>query len=153
MKKYLLTIMVSLIVGFFLGNFLLKQYDEYNGIKVSNISNEVYFIQYGVYETIESMEQNTINLENYIYNIEDNKYHVYIGITKNEKNIEKIQNYFKTLGYETIVKSYYISNEKFISILENYDQLLNQTEDQMALASVISQILQEYEEIVNGNKN
>jgi len=151
MKKYLLTIIFALIIGFFLGNFLLRQYDDYRGLRVSSDGEEVYFIQYGVYSSIESMEENTINLENYIYNIESDKYYVYIGITKDKNNLENIKNYFKSLGHETIVKNYFIKNTNFIELLNNYDLVLNQTEDTVAIASIICQVLQKYEEVVNSD--
>ena len=48
MKKYLLTFLIALIVGFFLSNFFLKQYDDFEGIKVSTTGETLYFVQYGV---------------------------------------------------------------------------------------------------------
>ena len=154
MKKYLLTILIALIVGFFLGNFLLKQYNDYNSLTVSTETTELYFFQYGVYSSLENMEENTINLENYIYKIEDNKYYVYIGLTGNKNNIDKLNKYFKSLGYDVIVKSYYISNQEFINLLNNFDEVIKNTEDSTVLSSIICQTLQKYEEVVNsGNKN
>ena len=55
MKKYLLTFVIALIIGFFLSNFFLKQYDDFKGIKVSNKGESLYFIQYGVFSTLESL--------------------------------------------------------------------------------------------------
>lgn len=154
MKKYLLTILIALIVGFFLGNFLLKQYNDYNSLTVSTETTELYFFQYGVYSNLENMEENTINLENYIYKIENDKYYVYIGLTGNKNNIDKLNKYFKSLGYDVIVKSYYISNQEFINLLNNFDEVIKNTEDSTVLSSIICQTLQKYEEVVNsGNKN
>ena len=154
MKKYLLTILFALIVGFFLGNFLLKQYNDYETITVSVENKELYFFQYGVYSSLENMEENTINLENYIYKIEDEKYYVYIGLTGDKNNIDKLNKYFKSLGYDVIVKSYYISNQEFINLLNNFDEVIKNTEDSTVLSSIICQTLQKYEEVVNsGNKN
>ena len=154
MKKYLLTIIFALIIGFFLGNFLLKQYNDYETLTVSSNSNEVYFFQYGVYSNVENMEENTINLENYIYKIEDEKYYVYIGLTGNKNNIDKLSNHYKNLGYDVIVKSYYISNQQFISLLNNFDEVIKNTEDSTVISSIICQTLQKYEDVVNnGNKN
>ena len=95
MKKYLLTFIIALIIGFFLSNFFLKQYDDFEGIKVSNNGESLYFIQYGVFSTLESLEENTIALQNYVYNKQDNLYYVYVGITKLKENAEKIINYYK----------------------------------------------------------
>ena len=154
MKKYLFTFLIALVIGFFLSNFFINQYDDFKGIKVSNKGIELYFIQYGVFSSLESMEDNTISLQNYVYNNVDNLYYVYIGITKTKENSEKIMNYYKTLGYETIVKKYIISNDDFINLIENYDNVLKETTDNTAIASIINQGLIKYEEVViNGGKN
>ena len=154
MKKYFFSITVALIIGFFLSSAFLKQYNDYNGIKVNNIGENLYFIQYGVFSTLESMEENTISLENYIYNIDDNKYFVYIGITKNLSNKNKIINYFESLGYKVIVKEYGITNKEFLNLLDNYDSTLKSTDDKTAISSIINQVLIKYEEVViNGNQN
>lgn len=154
MKKYTLTFLCAVIIGFFLANFFLKQYNDYNGIKVSGMGEELIFIQYGVFSSLESMEENTISLQNYVYNIEDDLYYVYIGITKSENNASKIIEYYKELGYETIIKKFNIVNDEFISLLNNYDDVLSKTQDKTAIASVLNQVLMKYEEVViNGSKN
>lgn len=153
MKKYLLTFLLALVIGFFLSNFFIKQYDNYAGFKISRMGTELYFIQYGVFSSLESMEKETIELENYVYNIDNDMYYVYIGITKNEKNANKIMNYYKTLGYDTILKQYDIANDNFLEEVENYDNILLSTEDQTAIASLINQILTKYEEVVINGKD
>lgn len=154
MKKYTLTFLCAIIIGFFLANFFLNQYNDYNGIKVSGMGEELIFIQYGVFSSLESMEENTISLQNYVYNVDDNLYYVYIGITKSDSNANKIIEYYKELGYETIIKKFSITNNEFISLLDNYDNILNNTQDKTAIASVLNQVLMKYEEVViNGSKN
>ena len=66
MKKYLLTFIIALIIGFFLSTFFLRQYDNFNGIKVSSTGENLYFVQYGVFSSLESLEENTISLQNYV---------------------------------------------------------------------------------------
>ena len=148
MKKYLLTFIIALIVGFFLSNFFLKQYDDFEGIKVANKGETLYFIQYGVFSTLESLEENTISLQNYVYNKQDNLYYVYVGITKLKENAEKIVNYYKNIGNETLIKEYGITNKTFLELLENYDTVLKNTNDETAIASIINQVLVKYEEVV-----
>ena len=148
MKKYLFTFLIALIIGFFLSNFFLKQYDDYSGIKVSNVGEKLYFIQYGVFSNLESLEENTISLQNYVYNKQDNLYYVYIGITKEAENAKKIIDYYKQKGYETIKKEYVISNHKFLDILLNYDEVLKSTTDETVISSILNQILSKYEEVV-----
>lgn len=153
MKKYMLTFLSALIIGFFLANFFIKQYDDYKGIKVNSMGEELYFIQYGVYSSVDSMEENTISLQNYVYNIDEKLYYVYVGITKNEENAKKIVNYYKELGYDTIIKKFSITSENFINLLNNYDEVLGNTKDKTAIASVINQVLMKYEEVVINGSN
>ena len=46
MRKYLFTFLLAITVGFFLSYFFINQYDNYNGIKVSGLGENLYFIQY-----------------------------------------------------------------------------------------------------------
>lgn len=148
MKKYLFTFLLALIVGFFLSTFFIKQYDSYTGIKVSGKGENLYFIQYGVFSSVDSMEKETIQLENYVYsNIED-MYYVYVGITKEDNNANKIVEYYKKLGYDTIIKRYQITNSEFLEELINYDNILSKTDDITAISSIISGVLTKYEEVV-----
>ena len=94
------------------------------------------------------VEKNTINLENYIYQINNNKYYVYIGITKNDEVLNKITNYYKNLGYNINTKEFYITNNKFVSEVENLDKVLLLTDDNVVIGEVISQGLNLYEEVV-----
>ena len=148
MKKYLLTFLIALIIGFFLSNFFLKQYNNFDGIKVSGTGEPLYFVQYGVFSSLESLEENTIALQNYVYNKQDNLYYVYVGITKLEENAEKIVKYYKNLGYDAVIKKFEITNKEFLKLLINYDEVLKNTDDETAIASIISQVLIKYEEVV-----
>jgi len=153
MRKYLFTFLLAVTVGFFLSYFFINQYDSYNGIKVSGLGENLYFIQYGVYSSLDSMEKETIGLENYVYNINEDMYYVYVGITNIDTNANKIVDYYKNLGYETIIKRYEITNSKFIEELTNYDNLLKETNDKTVIASLINQILIKYEEVVINGKD
>lgn len=148
MKKYLFTFFIALIIGFFLSSFFLKQYDDFDGIKVSGVGEKLYFIQYGVFSDLENLEENTISLQNYVYNKQENLYYVYVGITKELKNAEKIVNYYKKLGYDAIIKEFEITNKEFLNLLINYDEVLKNTDDETAISSIISQVLIKYEEVV-----
>ena len=153
MKKYLKTFILASIIGFFLGYMCLSQYKNKNTIKVSTNTNSLYFIQYGVFSSKENMEENTINLQNYIYNLNDELYYVYVGITKNKDNAYKISTYFNDLGYSTIIKEYSVSNKEFIKEIESLDEVLITTEDSLVIGSMASKSLEKYEDIVNGSGN
>lgn len=148
MKKYLTTLLLALVIGFFLANFFIKQYDNYNGIKVSNTGDSLYFIQYGVFSSVESMEENTISLQNYVYSEDEGLYYVYVGITSIKENAEKIVEFYNNNGYEAIIKEFEIFNVNFLESLKTYDEVLKNTNDGTAIASIINQVLIKYEEVV-----
>lgn len=154
MKKYLFTFISALIVGFFLCNIFLKQYGNLNIIKASSSGEELYFIQYGVFSSLESLEKNTINLQSYIYNEQDGLYYVYVGITGKKEIADKIVKHYKNLGNDTLIKKFGVTNKKFLDILDNYDQVLENTNDDIAISSIINQVLSKYEEVViSGSQN
>ena len=154
MKKYILSISIALVVGIFFGKFFLEQYEAYDGIKFSSNEGEVlYFIRYGIYDSVEEMEKSTLSLVNYVYNIVDDKYYVYIGITKEHDNLIKLNNYYSELGYHTITEEFLITNEKFLEELVNFDNILANTNDDVVISAISSLTLEKYEVIVNGSKD
>lgn len=154
MKKYILSISIALIVGIIFGKFFLEQYDAYEGIKFSSNEGEMlYFIRYGIYNSEEEMEKNTLSLVNYIYNIVDNKYYVYIGITREHDNLIKLNNYYSELGYKTITEEFLVTNKTFLEELVNFDSILANTNDEIVISSISSLTLEKYEVIVNGSKD
>lgn len=146
MKKYFMLIIVSLIIGFFLSYFVLHEYTDTSAISVYKEGEQLYFFKYGEFNSKEEMEANTINLENYVYQKNNNVYKVYIAICKNENNVEKIKKYYgdKIESVET----FYISNDKFIANINNLDNILINTDDNTVIGEVINQQLSSYDEVV-----
>ena len=123
MKKYFLSIFIALIVGFFLAKTFLE------------------------------MEKKTLSLTNYIYRENNGQYDVYIGITKDADNLIKMNNYFSSIGYHTITEEFLVTNPTFLKSLQNYDMILQGTDDGVVISSISSQILEKYEEYVNGSED
>ena len=148
LKTYL-PLLLCITVGFFMGKLMFSQYDDKQGLKlVSNTSEKVFFIQQGVYSSKESMEENTSHLTYYIYTFDNDRYYVYVAITKNEENLNKLKEYFESLGYNIYVKEFYISNESFITVLDQYEIMLKETNDSKTIGAICSQVLSKYEELV-----
>lgn len=155
MKKYFILVVLAVAIGFFMGKTFLEQYDSFEGIKLTSSNGEIlYFIKYGEYSSMEEMEHGTITLSNYIYNEINNKFYVYIGITNDNDNLVKLTNYFSKLGYNVYTEEFLVTNNRFLEVLKNYDSILKNTDDDVVIASISSQVLTKYEEIVeNGNKD
>lgn len=148
MKKYLLPVSISLILGISMAYFIIRQYETMPTLAVSSEAETLYYIQRGVYQDMDSMESGMQDFTNYIYNVENNEYHTYIGITTSKDNASKIQNYYKEAGYETEVEERITDNKDFINILKQYDELLAKTDDSESVKVICNQVLAKYEELV-----
>ena len=152
MKKYLLQISISLFIGVFFAYYIIRQYESLDGITVSALACDIYYVQRGVYSSRENMENNMKEFMNYIYNVEDNMYHTYIGVSKYKENALKIQKIYKDEGIETIIKKKVVDNSDFMEILNQYDDILSKTDDGESIKVITRQTLTKYEEYVNGKR-
>ena len=84
--------------------FIIRQYEDMPALAVSSEAETLYYIQRGVYTDMNGMTDSMKDFTHYIYNVEDNQYYAYIGITTSKENALKIQNYYKSLGYDTFFK-------------------------------------------------
>ena len=145
---------LCILLGGLMGKFMLDQYEtNEKEMSVSLSSNIVYFIQQGVYSSKESMEENINNIAYYIYNESGGKYYAYIGMTLKNNNVEKLKNYFKNIGYDTYVKEFTVNDASFLEVLQQYDLMLENTEDGNTISAICSQVLGKYEEIVLSDEN
>lgn len=156
MKKIFLPIIVSIILGFFMGFYIFHEYDS--KVQIKAVFNEekvnVYFLQLGVYSDLDKAKESAKGFESYIYTKEDGQYHVYVGMTKSKENSEKLKGFFKEKGYIIYVKKMIISDSTFIDMLEQYDEFLKKTEEEEAILKILEKILNQYKEVVlDGSKN
>lgn len=151
-KKYIFSILSAITIGLIFGKFMLKQYENpKNIIPVISSPFKAFFLELGVYDSELEMQENTIKFPFYIYTLKDNKYYVYIGITRNEQNLNKIKGYYENKGYVISVREFEIDNDSFITVLEQYDNLLLESSDDATIDAVCSQVLGKYEELVLKN--
>ena len=146
MKKYLTTIIISILVGFLLSYYMLKEYESVNIIPVFNVKETAYLVQQGVYSSMESMQENTSFLTDYIYSVIDNMYYVYIGISLESDNVNKIQEYYKNKDINTIIKTTTISDTELLNSLRQYDMVLKETNEEETIKEIIKQTLSKYKE-------
>ena len=144
--KFLLPIIFAIVVGSLLGSVFFKEYDK-NTLSIFNEKESIYFVQLGVYNTVESINENVKN-NDYIKEKELDGYHIYVGITKNEKIAEKIKVYYESLGNNVYVKQRKIDKKDFLNILEEYDKIIEITTSDKDLISIEHIVLSNYEEMV-----
>ena len=151
MKKYLFPVTASLIIGTLMAFFLISGYENKEILTVSASAHTIYYVQRGVYSSKESMTDNMSEFEHYIYNKEEGKYYTYIGITKSKENALKIKEYYKKLGFDTYIKEKTTDNKNFLTVLNQYDEILKKTSDEGTINAICNQVLSHYEELVNGD--
>lgn len=150
--KSVIPAILCILVGFFMSNFMFNQYDK-NIETVFNEKNKVYFLQIGVYSSIDNMKENLKNISTYIYEEKNNLFYAYVGITKEEENLSKIEGYFNSMKYVIYRKEKNIKNEAFIEILNQYDLMLKETEDKEMVGTIEEEVISKYEELVLNDEN
>lgn len=146
--KNILPAILCILVGFFMSNFMFQQYDKEGASKVSSERNNVYFFQIGVYSSLENMKESLKNVETYIYEESDKLFYAYVGMTKESTNLEKIEGYFKELGYVIYRKERKVTSAAFQEVLAQYDLMLKETTDKKTIGSIMNQVISKYEELV-----
>lgn len=148
-KSTIVSILFAILIGVFIGKYIYNGYESETKLAFNETNKEenVYLIQYGVYSSNELMIQNTKNLKDYFYYIDDNKYHVIIGITKKVELKDKIIN-ANGIESDIYMKKICISNTEFLESLEQYDTLVSNTENEGTILTAEKQILSKYEELI-----
>ena len=140
MKKYLITIICAIILGYICASFILEEYKEED-----NSFNKIFFLQIGAYNTLEHAKEEYKNINNIKIIKENNKYYSYIGITSNIDNANKIKKIYKDLGINIYIKEDYINNNSFIYDLQQYDVLIKSLNTKKEIDKVLETILSSYE--------
>lgn len=153
MLKKIEPFILCIVVGFIMGKFMFNQYDFSNAKTVFNDNNKLKFLEMGNYDTKEAMEQAVTSISYYIYTEKDNKFIVYVGITKDSDNLEKLQGYFKEIGYDISVEEIVVTNQEFLEAFNQYELMLKETSDSKAIETIENKILNMYEEYVINIEN
>ena len=146
--KYTVPVVLSILIGILMAKFVLNQYDMDESVKtVFNSGEQLYFVSIGSYNTEAEMNIGIKDLPYYIYT-KDNTYDVYMGITKTASNASKLEEFFKEKKYSTSVKKLYVDNDEFTNLLDQYDMLLDNTDDTEVIDAICKQIINKYKETV-----
>ena len=145
--KNIFPVVLCILIGFFMGNYMFHEYNI-DTDKVSLTGETLHFIQVGVFSSEEKMKSEMSTFSYYIYTKENNMYYAYIGIVKNEKNLEKLKGFYKQEGYDIYEREIFVSNISFLTVLEQYEELLKTTNDYKIAQSIENQVLSKYEELV-----
>lgn len=150
-KTTILYILGAILIGVFIGKYVYNGYQNETKEAFKDMNENIYLLQYGVYSSNDSMVENTKNLKDYFYYIENNKYHVIIGVTMDKDLKDKIKN-ANSVDNDIYIKKVSINNDEFIESLKQYDNLIKNTEDKTTILTAEKQILSKYEELIINNE-
>ena len=146
MKKDIILVIFSSLIGVLLSYFMFRQYDTNDIILTNTNTSKYYFVELGSYASYDSMISSNNKLSEYIYNYNNNVYYVYGCITKNKQNISKIEGYYKDLEYITYIKEFNISNHSLDTQIEEIDNKLIQVDNNEEISNLCKQTLLIYKE-------
>ena len=146
-KSFFITMIVAILLGAILGNFLFEQYKMENQEVVKEV-NSLYFIMEGSYSNIDQAKKSTKDLDVKLITKEDANYVVYLAITKDSNNLEKLEKLYNDLNINTTIKTMSVSNKGFLATLEQMDLLINNTKDKEEILSINEVVLANYQEFI-----
>lgn len=151
MKKTFILGIAFILLGTVVGTILRGEYQE-EILDAFGTGKSYYFLQEGVYSTEENLEENIKNLDTKLIIEEDGKYYVYLGITQEKANAEKIKQIYENDGYQIYIKERNISNEEFYNNVNQFDLLIQSTDNPEEILTIEEVVLANYEEIVKKDK-
>ena len=141
-KKFVISIVIVIFLG------IISARSVYSLSNQTEDKYTYYFLQLGVYDDIDSLNDDTKIVEDKIVLKEKDKYYVYVGISKDKNILNRISDLYKNYGYNLLIKNKKITNEEFIINLEQFDKLLKQTNELEELKKIMAVILSSYQEMV-----
>ena len=143
-KNFIILLFITLF-GIYIGTYLYKSYLYKTNNRNLNLL-KIYLLEYGIYNSYETMEENGKNIEDYFYYSDKDGYHILLGITENKNIINRIGESYENIANINI-KEDYIDNMEFIENLKQYDNLIinsNKTE----ILQIEKQVLGKYEDLI-----
>lgn len=148
--KFLIPITLSIILGLFFGKIFFDNYKT-TSLTVFDEKDKIYMLQTGVYSSKEKMKENFKDYEKYLYIQVEDGYHLYLGITKNKEIASKLKEYYNKLGYSIYVKETIIESQEFLSVLGEYDKILDIATEK-DIPEIEKIIVSNYKEMVLNNE-
>lgn len=138
--KTLISFVISILIGLLFGNLVLSQYK--NNISHDTNDYAIYMVQQGVYSTMESMEENTVDLSDYMYVKKDDKYYVYLGVTQDIATANIIKDNY---DMDLYIKENNIDDEELVMMIKQNDDLIKENNSKKDVLSYSKKSLEIYE--------
>ncbi len=115
----LVVILFGSLFGFLFGSIFFK---NYQGVDYLSEDGNIFYLQYGVYTTMDAASNNIKNLtKNYFIREQDNKYYVYLGVTTDYNKALKLKEKYESENIHIYIRSDYVENSETLLKLKEYD--------------------------------
>ena len=141
-KNIIIVISFGVLIGYWFGQLI---FNNYTGSEYIDENGNIYYIQYGVYNSNEAALLNASNLDNYVIKELDDKYYIYLGVTTSLDTALKIQDIYTKKYIYTYIRADYVNNSETLEKLKKYDELINEKESQDEIEAVVKEIFQSEE--------
>ena len=152
MKKTLVWVLFAMMSGTLLGVFTFNRYKNVETINTIKLDNEVYALKYKSFQNTSEMYDKVTMFERFIFIESENKVTTYVAISKTKKNIQKLHDVYKSKDIKLTMEKIVIENDEFIQNLNEYEKLLDASNDEKSLMIIENQILSCYEDLVVENE-
>ena len=149
--KFLVPILFSIAIGLFFGKIFFDNYDK-TSLTVFDEKSKVYMLQVGVYSSKDKMKESFTDYKKLLYIESDDGYHLYVGITKNNQIAKKIKEHYDKKGNNIYVKENIVDNKSFLSILGEYDKIIDIASDN-DIEEIEKIVISNYKEMVLENES
>ena len=149
--KFLVPILFSIVIGLFFGKIFFDNYDK-TSLTVFDEKSKVYMLQVGVYSSKDKMKESFNDYKKLLYIESDDGYHLYVGITKNNQIARKIKEHYDKKGNNIYVKENIIDNKSFLSVLGEYDKIIDIASDN-DIEEIEKIVISNYKEMVLENES
>ena len=148
MKKLLITCLFTAIISYSFGSYIFNSYKRgvENIISASTLTEKVYMLLYGSYNSKEKVDK--LDIDNYILIEEDGFYKVYVGVSLSLENSNKIKEIYKVLGNSIYIREKSINNFEFIEYMMSYEKDFSDLSTEEVL-SIEKNIINKYKELIN----
>ena len=149
MKKMIICGLISILIGYVIGNILFTNIDFIN---LNNKNNKYYLLQEGTYSDNNILNNLESSIKTKIIEKNNNKISIYIGITKNLEVAERLINIYESKNIKLSIVEKYYSNDELENI-EQFDNLILSAKDSEEILKIEEVVLASYEEIINNSNS
>lgn len=148
MKKMIIYAIISITIGYLIGNIIFTNKDIF---KKNNENEKYYLLQEGTYYDEKILNNNYSSIKQKIIEKKDSKIHIYIGITRNLEVAEKLINIYEDKKVNLSIVEKYYSNEELKNNIDQFDLLINSSKDKEEILKIEEVVLASYDEIINNS--